>query len=174
MVDWGSFWRIASHIFVYWCLISMLVWFISASKRGCFGGVTQVDSRYSTAQYNTILHIAKNDNSTPEYQQPSRWLSNTQPWWRHQMETFSALLAICAGNSPVSGEFLAQRPVTRSFDIFFDLRLNKWLSKQSWGWWFQTLSCPLWRHSNWWCRYPWVNWVYINVDSGNRLSPVWR
>ena len=33
-------------------------------------------------------------------------------WWRHQMETFSALLAICAGNSPISGEFPAQRPVT--------------------------------------------------------------
>ena len=66
-------------------------------------------------------------------------------WWRHQMETFSALLAICPGNSPVSGEFPAQRPVTRSFDIFFDLRLNKRLSKHSWGWWFETLSCPLWR-----------------------------
>ena len=46
-------------------------------------------------------------------------------WWRHEMETFSALLAICAGNSPVPGEFPAQRPVTRSFDVFFDLRLNK-------------------------------------------------
>ena len=45
-------------------------------------------------------------------------------WWRHQMETFSALLVICAGNSPVSGEFPAQRPVTRSFDVFFDLGLN--------------------------------------------------
>ena len=61
------------------------------------------------------------------------------------METFSALLAICAGNSPVSGEFPAQRLVTRSFDMFFDLRLNKRLSKQSWGWWFETLLCPLWR-----------------------------
>ena len=69
-------------------------------------------------------------------------------WWRHQMETFSALLAICAGNSPVSGEFPAQKPMTRSCDIFFDLRLNKWLSKQSWGWWFETLSCPLSRHCN--------------------------
>ena len=48
-------------------------------------------------------------------------------WWRHQMGTFSALLAICAGNSPASGEFPAQRPVTRSFDGFFDLCLNKWL-----------------------------------------------
>ena len=47
------------------------------------------------------------------------------------METFSALLAICAGNSPVPGEFTAQRPVTRSFDVFFDLRLYKRLSKQS-------------------------------------------
>ena len=47
------------------------------------------------------------------------------------METFSALLAISVGNAPVSGEFPAQRPVTRSFDVFFDLRLNKRLSKQS-------------------------------------------
>ena len=64
------------------------------------------------------------------------------------METFSALLALCAGNSPASGEFPAQRPVTRSFDVFFDLRLNKRLSKQSWGWWFQTQSRSLWRHCN--------------------------
>ena len=64
------------------------------------------------------------------------------------METFSALLAICAGNSPVPGEFPTQRPVTRSFDVYFDLRSNKRLSKQSWGWWFETLSCSLWRHRN--------------------------
>ena len=70
------------------------------------------------------------------------------PWWRHEMETFSALLAICAGNSPVPGELPTQRPVTRSFDVFFDLCLNKPLSNQSWGWWFETLSCPLWRHYN--------------------------
>ena len=69
-------------------------------------------------------------------------------WWRHQMETLSVLLAICARNSPVNGEFPAQRPVTRSFDVFFDLRLNKRLSKHSWGWWFETLSRPLWRYCN--------------------------
>ena len=44
------------------------------------------------------------------------------------------------------GEFPAQRPVTRSFDIFFEQRVNKGLSKQSWGWWCETLSRPLWRH----------------------------
>ena len=64
------------------------------------------------------------------------------------MKTFSALLVICVGNSPITGEFPAQRPVTRSFDVFFDLRLNERLSKQSWGWWFETASRPLWRHSN--------------------------
>ena len=64
------------------------------------------------------------------------------------METFSALLAFCAGNSPVTGEFPTQRPVTRSFDVTFDLRPNKPLSKQSWGWWFETLSRSLWCHCN--------------------------
>ena len=46
------------------------------------------------------------------------------------------------------GEFPTQRPVTRSFDVFFDLRLNNRLSKHSWGWWFETLSWSLWRHHN--------------------------
>ena len=75
-------------------------------------------------------------------------------WWRHQTERFSALLAICTGNSPVPGKFPVQRPVTRSFDVFFDLRLNKRLSKQWRGWWFETHSPPLWRHSN----------VFIYID----------
>ena len=69
-------------------------------------------------------------------------------WWRHQMETFSALLTICAGNSPVPDEFPAQRPVRRSFDVFFNMSLNKRLRTQSWGWWFETLSRQLWRHCN--------------------------
>ena len=47
---------------------------------------------------------------------------------------------------PVTGEFPAQKPVTRSFDVFFDLRLIKRLSEQSWGWWFETPSLPLWCH----------------------------
>ena len=82
------------------------------------------------------------------------------PWWRHQMETSSALLALCAGNSPVPGEFPTQRPVTRGFDVFFDLRPNKRLSKQSWGWWFETLSCSLWRHCNEnQKQYQWFVWV---------------
>ena len=50
------------------------------------------------------------------------------------METFSTLLAICVGNSPVTGEFLAQRPVARSFDVYFDLRLNNgWVNNRDAG-----------------------------------------
>ena len=62
------------------------------------------------------------------------------------METFSALLAIGAGNSPATGEFPSQSSVTRSFDIFLDLRRNKRLDKQPWDWWFETPSRSLWRY----------------------------
>ena len=59
------------------------------------------------------------------------------------METFYALLAPFAGNSPVTGDFPSQRPVTRSFDVFFYLHLNKRLSKQ-----IETPLGSLWRHRN--------------------------
>ena len=69
-------------------------------------------------------------------------------WWRHQMETFSALLAFGAGNSPFSGEFPSQRPGTLSFDVSLIFALNKRLSKQSWGWLFEMPQRSLWRHCN--------------------------
>ena len=92
------------------------------------------------------------------------WLERDFAWWRHQMETFSALLALCAGNSPVTGEFPTQGPVTRSFGVFFDLRLSKRLGKQSWGWWIWTPLPSLWRHCNGWC------WQYHNKPL-SRISP---
>ena len=84
------------------------------------------------------------------------------------------------------GEFPAQRPVTRSFDVFFDLRLNKRLSKQPWGWWFETPSWSLWRHCNvlfvhrpWrfviWCSLEW-RWLTACVICPNITSSteIWR
>ena len=56
------------------------------------------------------------------------------PWWRHQMETVSASLAICAGTSPVSSEFPAQRPVARA--LMFSLiyaRINSWVNNRKAG-----------------------------------------
>ena len=84
-------------------------------------------------------------------------LISSQFTFTHMMTSsngnFFALLAIWAGNSPVTGEFPSQRPVTRSFDVFLNLRLNKRLNKQSWGWWFETPLCSLWRHCNDWRQY---------------------
>ena len=54
-------------------------------------------------------------------------IPSVESWRCHQMETFSALLALCVGNSLVTGEFSSQTPLMQSFDVFFDLRLNKWL-----------------------------------------------
>ena len=87
------------------------------------------------------------------------------------------------GNSPAPGEFPAQRPVTQSFVVFFDLHLNKLLSKQWWGWWFETPSRP-WRHYNvcpsfrniWWTstsygkKDPNWNWLLVSlVSARNKL-----
>ena len=63
--------------------------------------------------------------------------------WKH----FHVTSPLC-GEFTGPGESPTQRPVTRSFDVFFDLRLNKRLSKQPWGWWFEPLSWSLWRHCN--------------------------
>ena len=76
------------------------------------------------------------------------FLNNKSSLSTYQMETFSALLVLCEGNSPVTGEFPSQRPVTRSFDVFVDLCLNKPLGKPSRRRWFETPSCSLWRHCN--------------------------
>ena len=106
-------------------------------------------------------------------------------WWCHQMETFSKLLVLCAGNSLVTGEFHSQRPVTQSFCVFNALRLNKRLSKQSLRRWFETPWCSLWHHCNevkdvrqlsyeilrhrWWCVFcePYFIMKYL----GNDQSP---
>ena len=113
-------------------------------------------SRYHSIQNVWKLHIWKYGHIS----------QGPMTWWRHQMKTFSALLTICVGNSPVSGEFPAQRPVTRSFKVLFDLRLNKRLSKQSWGWWFETLPCPLWRHCN-----ELITWI-LQSRARNTWSPI--
>ena len=109
-------------------------------------------------------HASSNHHSNDCHFSVTRIIS----WWRHQMETFSALLALCEGNSPVAGEFPAQRPVTRSFDVFFDLRLNERLSKQSWGWWSETPPRSLWRQCNV------MPHVYYITSNNQMFTKVWE
>ena len=106
-------------------------------------------------------------------------------WWRRQIESLSALLALCVGNSPVTGEFPSQRPVKRSFDVSLICALNKRLSKQWWGWWFETLSRSLWRHCNGMhlhqCQYVRICiWLYqwlvassIMSNQSDRMARTW-
>ena len=77
-----------------------------------------------------------------------RLLWNSAPWQRHQMKTFSALMALCEGNSPVTGGLPSQKPMTRSFDVLFDPRPNKRLTKQSRRLQFEKKLRLSWRHWN--------------------------
>ena len=71
------------------------------------------------------------------YYKPGTSIRNrvyTVPWWRLQMEIFSTLLGLCAGNSPVTGKFPARRPMTRNFDVFFICaRGNGWVNTSEAG-----------------------------------------
>ena len=106
-------------------------------------------------------------------------------WWRHQSITFSALLALCVGKSPITGEFPSKTPVTQGFDVSFDLRLNKPLSKQLWGSWFETPSGPLWRHCNdealaicathTWCYRSWYRCHVSSIHWGrNKVADIFQ
>ena len=92
-------------------------------------------ARYNARQNGIHASLEWQNGRTPS----NKWIGLCKfgsSWWRHQMETFSGLLDLRTGNSPVTGEFPQQRQVTRSFDVFFHLRLNKRLSKQARRWWF--------------------------------------
>ena len=65
------------------------------------------------------------------YLWPHRWQNNDSIMTSSNGNLF-CVLALCTGNSPVTGEFPSQRPVTRSFDVFFDLRLNTQLRLVIW------------------------------------------
>ena len=116
-----------------------------ALRQQCCRCVCQISKRYDNLKYQ---FEAAGSIKT--------WRS-VYKWWRHQMETLSALLAFCAGNSPVNSEFPSQRPVSQSLDVFFNLRLNKRLSKQLSGWWFETPSRSLLCHCN--AFGPWDIWA---------------
>ena len=92
-----------------------------------------------------------------------QWLHDDVIKWKHFPRYWSFVRGIHRWpvNSP------SQRPVTRSFDVFCDLCLNKRLSKHSWGRWFETPSHPLWRHCNV-IGYTMIDEVYIDHHSLSR------
>ena len=104
--------------------------------------ISQNDERYSVRYMTTYLYLLK-IWGVQGILNPSLYLLGISL-------TMSKLLPPQneCNKKPIIGEFPSQRPVTRSFGIFFDLRPNKRLSKESWGWWSETPSRPLCRHCN--------------------------
>ena len=115
-------------------------------------------SRYIVVRYNAYWSVIKIEKKAF-----SCWISlkEIMIYWHFPLsrENEMAMMTSSNGNifrvtSPLCGEFTGpgefalQRPATRSFDVFFDLRLNKRLSEQPWGWWFETLLWSLWRQCN--------------------------
>ena len=86
--------------------------------------------------------------------------------------TFSALLALCEGNPPVTGGFPSQRPVTWSFDVFFDLRLNQRLSKQSRLRWFEMPLRSLMIHCND-CGYH-LSFIMVKLQTSDRVFSFYK
>ena len=143
----------ASSLRIYVISLPIPLWVTSSALEQydhyqCGDSKVTLQDMYKIDQTTTKHHKERTVRIIP-------WLS----WWRHQMETFSALQAFCVGNSLVTGEFPAQRPVTRSFDVFFDLRLNKRLIKQSRRRWFEISPCQLWCH----CTVSYILYLLYNV-----------
>ena len=114
-------------------------WWVTSTNQPWRTGVLEIDKYRSTTKHNKAWTVA----TFPGMHRISVAHDDVIKW-----KLFSVLLALCAGNSLVTGEFPSQRPVSRSFDVFFDLHLNKRLSKQSRCWWFKTPSRSLWHHCN--------------------------
>ena len=132
----------------FWCCISTVKWALPsrqqqlhffAQKEEPISIEWSVVSQFPTIYIKLSPQPANNDyscNTVPKCMMTS---SN---------ENIFRVAGHLCGEFTVTSEFPTQRAVPRSFDIFFDLHLNKRLSKQSWGWWFETPSHPLWHHCN--------------------------
>ena len=80
--------------------------------------ITILYGQYRYGIWQAALQLCHMDTSPPD---SWSWWAGRQkciiPWWRHQMETFSAILALCEGNPLVIGGFPSQKTTTRRFDV---------------------------------------------------------
>ena len=145
-------------------------WFLKANRLkynntfmggGGWGGFMIINAMQGDENSGGDFDISRRAVSISMLPQPEYWAKTMStgygampaghPW--NMMTSSNGNIFRVTGH--LCGEFPAQRPVTQSFDVFFDLRPNKRLSKHWRGWWFETPSCPLCRHCNemcWLCR----------------------
>ena len=120
----------------------------------CVHIVTQLSSLCDAIELYNTIHVKWNITC-------SLWESQSIMMTSSNGNIFRVTGPLC-GEFTGPGEFPTQRPVTRSFDVFFDLRLNKRLSKQPWGWRFETLSWSLWRQCN--VKRSWHGTLFHMID----------
>ena len=124
-------WSITSHIYrdvIHYAPVSVV---LHVSGNDCVNSMFRHPIHWNGNI--VILTVFSSPSATEVIILTTSWAAsdeNLVTWWRHQIQTFSALLALCEGNPPVTSGFPSQRPMTRSFDVFFDVRLNKRLGKQ--------------------------------------------
>ena len=116
-------------------------------------------SAYMLGQYHVCWCPGSSQKKSTDHDDVIKWKRN------------SALLALC-GIHRLPLNFL-HKDQWQSFDVFFDLCLNKQFSKQSWGWWFEMPLHSLWRYCNV-LTYVSVSWRDDITGSGNDLSPIWH
>ena len=135
---------------------------------GLSGGRISIPATLGNHKHMYIVKFPANNTGHEGFKSQTKYT-----WRSRQIKTFSALLALCDGESTGHRWIPSQRPVTWNLDIFFDLRLNKRLSKTSKHRCFDTPSRSLWRHYNvlvgtfppqWWTS--WTNGFRIWNSGG--------
>ena len=130
-----------------WCMV--VSWTYGAGYSVVYHARVDTLENSELIKYRLISHMNGSTFASP-LPDGTAWCPLLSPptdaWWRHQMETFFALLTLCEWNPPVTSGFPSQRQLTRGLDV--DLRQNKRLSKQSRRWWFETTSRSFLRHGN--------------------------
>ena len=116
-------------------------------------------------------------NGTALYIATPRWSSLIVSYFTYCIILMNIDIIAFLSYQHCTGQFPTQRPMTQNFDVFFDMRLNKRWSKQSWGRWFDTPSRPLWRHCNgfkslWWRHMSATAWQ-TTINSTFCSKPWW-
>ena len=112
---------------------------LATPTNGCYTRVVRTNTGYSShnnckKKLTQVLFIWKFESAVIFDRSNPMYGLNKHIMMTSSNGNISALLAICAGNSPVPGEFPAQRPVTRSFDVYLIcVWINGWVNNREAG-----------------------------------------
>ena len=165
ILKWVCAWYIVHNvhtkicIYVYISIFVGLIFYVVAQRNACN------PEKSCHAQWGDWPHDIQIEANSPPASYPACSFHIIETMMTSSNGNIFRVTGPLCGEFTGPGEFPAQRPVTRSFDVFFDLRPNKRLSKQPWGWWFETLSWSLWHHCYGLCQ---------NLNTGSMTLLRWH